>query len=64
MLNKLIQEAKDSLRLKLLMLTVFSNNPRAKNLYLKSGFKEAGTILKSIYYKGEYIDQIMMHKEL
>ena len=64
MLNKLIQEAKDSLGLKLLTLTVFANNPRARNLYNKVGFKEAGIIPNSIYYKGEYIDQIMMHKEL
>jgi len=64
MLNKLIQEARNTLGLKLLTLTVFSNNPRAKNLYHKVGFKETGVIPKSIYYKGKYIDQIMMFKEL
>ena len=64
MLNSLAHEAKDKLEVKLLTLTVFENNERAIAFYKKLGFKGAGTVPKSILYKGKYVGQMTMYKEL
>lgn len=60
-LNQSVQELPT---MKLIDLTVFEINDRAKHLYKKFGFKEFGRLPKSIFYKGEYIDEIYMYREV
>ena len=64
-LESVITEVKKSMPvLKIINLEVFANNPNAINLYKKVGFKEWGTLPEAIFYKGEYIDEISMYKEV
>ena len=56
----LLEFAFNEIRLHTVMLTVFSNNPRAIKAYNKCGFKEFGRRHEAIYHKGEYIDLIYM----
>jgi RimJ/RimL family protein N-acetyltransferase len=64
LLNSLIHEAKYKLKVKLLTLTVFENNKRGIAFYKKLGFKEAGTVPKSVLYKGKYVGLMTMYLEL
>lgn len=50
----------NEIRLHNVMLTVFSNNPRAIKAYTKCGFKEFGRRHDAIYHNGEYLDLIYM----
>ncbi|MBN1682846.1 GNAT family N-acetyltransferase [Candidatus Bathyarchaeota archaeon] len=63
MMNTLISKGKE-MGLKIITLTVFSSNSRAKHVYEKVGFRETGRIPKEIYKNGEFIDHIFMVKEL
>lgn len=45
-------------------LGVFGNNPIAKKLYEKMGFREYGMLPKGIQHKGELVDHIYMYREL
>ncbi|MGC8628855.1 MAG: GNAT family N-acetyltransferase [Candidatus Micrarchaeia archaeon] len=45
-------------------LEVYANNPAARHLYEKLGFVEAGKLPKAAVFKGEYVDSILMYKEL
>ena len=63
MLKNLISQA-EKIGLKMLTLTVFSTNKRAKHVYEKVGFKETGRKPKFIYKNGEYIDEVIMAKEI
>jgi len=59
MMKTLIEESR-RMGLKVLVLDVFASNSRARHLYQKMGFEEAGRIPKGIHRKGEYIDLIRM----
>jgi len=61
---KILMEQARLMNLKVLTLSVFATNKRAIHVYEKVGFKEAGRIRKGIYRKGEYIDRIIMTKDL
>ncbi|MBN1683040.1 GNAT family N-acetyltransferase [Candidatus Bathyarchaeota archaeon] len=63
MMNKLISQA-ESMGLRMLTLTVFSTNNRARHVYEKVGFREVGCIPKELYKDGKYIDHVWMVKEL
>ena len=63
MLETLILQAKN-MGLRILTLTVFSTNKRAKHVYEKVGFKETGRIPKDIFKNGKFIDQLIMVKDL
>jgi RimJ/RimL family protein N-acetyltransferase len=63
MMNILISKA-ENMGLKMLTLSVFSTNKRAKHVYEKVGFRETGCIPNEIYKKGNFIDHIIMVKEL
>jgi len=63
LMKALIEESRKA-GLKVLFLDVFDTNSVAKQLYVKSGFKEAGRIPKAILKKGRYIDLIRMTLEL
>jgi len=62
--KRTIKEAKKLSGIKMITLTVFGINRVAQNLYSKLGFKQAGTLPKYIFYKGKYIDEIIMYIEL
>jgi len=51
-------------RLKILMLDVFASNSRARHLYEKAGYRIVGCVPKAILKDGEYVDSIIMAKEL
>jgi RimJ/RimL family protein N-acetyltransferase len=63
MLRTLISHARE-IGLKVLRLSVFSSNSRAKHVYEKVGFKETGRITKEIFKDGKYIDEIIMTMDL
>ena len=56
----LLEFAFNEIRLHTVMLTVFSNNPRAIKAYNKCGFKEFGRRHEAMYHNGEYLDLIYM----
>lgn len=43
---------------------VFANNDGARGFYRKMGFRESGRIPKAIFYKGRYVDQVLMYLDL
>ena len=45
-------------------LDVFANNDRARHVYKKLGYNEIGNLPRGIKYRGEYVDSVMMAKEL
>jgi len=63
MLGTLISHARE-IGLKMLRLSVFSSNPRAKHVYEKVGFRETGRIPKEIFKDSKYVDEIIMTMEL
>lgn len=50
--------------LKIIKLSVYSENIRAQKLYEKLGFKEFGRLPGGCYYRGRYIDEIEMYKKV
>lgn len=60
-----ISEAKNEISgLRLVELEYFSINNIAKGLYEKMGFTEVGRIPGAIFYKGNYIDEVIMVKNI
>lgn len=41
-------------------LRVYGNNPRARHVYEKIGFKHEGTLRQHVYREGQYYDEHMM----
>lgn len=56
--------AKKRMGTTLLTLTCFANNRVARNLYRKLGFRKCGRYPGAFYFKGRYVDEIMMYKRL
>ena len=56
----LIAEGKD-MKLRLLKLSCFENNPVALALYKKLGFQRVGVIPGAFAYKSEYIGEVIMY---
>ena len=50
--------------MKILELTVFGNNPIARKMYQKFGFKEFGLLPKGLFLRHKYVDHIYMYKNL
>jgi RimJ/RimL family protein N-acetyltransferase len=46
------------------VLSLFSSNDRALHVYEKAGYCVAGRIPKAILKSGEYVDELVMTKEL
>ena len=63
MMKTLIDSAK-RIDLKMIKLQTFENNKNAIQFYRKYGFREVGRVPKEIFYKGKYIDNIIMVKEI
>ena len=61
LLNATISEAKKELKgLRMIELTVFDKNDIAIKLYKSVGFEEVARIPENIFYKGEYVDEVVM----
>ena len=63
LMKLLISHAK-TMGLKLLTLEVYATNKRAIHVYEKMSFKETGRIPKGLNRNGEYIDEVIMVREL
>ena len=63
MMKVLIEESRQ-VGLKLLRLSVFDSNLRAKHVYEKMGFREAGRIPKGMRKEMVYVDEVFMVAEL
>lgn len=60
-----IKEAQKNLMgLRIITLGVFSNNPLAKSIYEKFGFKEYGCLPEGVLHQGKYVDHLYMYKKL
>lgn len=65
LMQVVIQEAKKNLTgIRILELECFASNPTAPLLYKSCGFKEYGRLPKGLSRKGEFIDDILMYKEI
>ena len=65
LIKLLLEYAKDNLPdLKIVELKCFASNSKAIHVYQKLGFVQHGLLPKAVLYKGEYIDEIMMHQEV
>lgn len=60
--QKIIEKAVKKLKIKIIILYVYSGNEIAINLYKKMGFKKIGTIKKGVNYYGKLIDNNLMIK--
>jgi len=63
MIKTLIERAR-AMDLKVLMLSAFATNERARHVYQEAGFAETGRIPKKFFKEGKYIDEILMVKVL
>lgn len=65
LMEYILKEAEKNIpQLRIITLGVFSNNPIAKKMYEKFGFKEYGMLPKGILHKGNYVDHIYMYKNI
>ena len=64
LMKELLFLAKNYLNLKKVTLSVLEGNPRGIHLYKKLGFSEYGKLPKAALYKGDYVDEILMYKDL
>lgn len=61
LLETVIAEAKKELKgLRMIELSVFAINDIAISLYKSYGFQEVGRVPNKIFYKGEYVDEVIM----
>ncbi|OGH18336.1 MAG: hypothetical protein A3F31_02995 [Candidatus Levybacteria bacterium RIFCSPHIGHO2_12_FULL_38_12] len=51
-------------QLRIITLSVFSNNPIAINLYKKFGFVEFGRLPQGVLHKGNFVDHVYMYKKI
>lgn len=63
MIRELLSVEKN-LPIKIVELSVYQNNPLAKELYEKFGFKQFGKLPKGIKHRGIYVDHIYMYKNV
>lgn len=54
----------EKMNLKMLHLLVFTTNKRAIHVYEKVGFKKASWVPKIFNRNGEYIDELVMIREI
>lgn len=50
--------------LRTVVLGVFGNNHRGHHIYQKYGFREYGRLPGGIFHRGEYVDHILMYREV
>jgi L-amino acid N-acyltransferase YncA len=59
-MRKAVEMAKKNKKVKILSLRVFDVNKNAVHVYEKVGFKKIALLPKRGFYKGGYIDTIVM----
>lgn len=66
LLTKLVLEEATKIikNLKIVTLAVFTENKKAIRLYTKFGFKKYGLLPKGNKYKGKFVDDVLMYKEI
>ena len=65
LMQKIIEEAQKNIpQLQIITLTVFANNPVAKQLYEKMGFITYGLLPNGLKHKGVFVDNIYMYKSI
>jgi RimJ/RimL family protein N-acetyltransferase len=60
LMRKAIEMARKDKDIKIITLRVFSTNKSAIDLYKKIGFKVVARLPKRNYYKGKYVDDLVM----
>ena len=63
-INTIHQARENISKLRMIKLDCFATNYSALSLYEKMGFREVGRIPQSLHYKNEYIDEVIMIKEM
>lgn len=63
LLRALFEESK-KIGLKILEIDLLAVNDRAHHVYKKVGFTQCGRFPKRYFYKGQYVDQIIMYLKL
>ena len=63
MIKTLIEQA-HAMNLKLLTLSVYATNERARHVYQKLGFADTGRIPKKFFKEGRYVDETTMARAL
>lgn len=64
LMERLLTESVHLVGIKKIILQVFGNNKPAISLYEKIGFKEYGRLPKAIKWRGKYVDEILMYKDV
>lgn len=65
LMEAIINESRKNLKnLRMLELECFASNPVALDLYKSFGFKEYGRLPNGIAHKGNFVDSILMYKEI
>ncbi|PIR59671.1 MAG: hypothetical protein COU68_04300 [Candidatus Pacebacteria bacterium CG10_big_fil_rev_8_21_14_0_10_45_6] len=65
LLLECIAQAKEQISgLKMIQLECFATNTAALALYEKVGFREVGRVLGALLHKGEYVDEVVMVREM
>lgn len=64
LMERLIAGSVHLVGIKKIILQVFGNNKPAISLYKKFGFKEYGRLPKAIKWRGKYVDEILMYKNV
>jgi RimJ/RimL family protein N-acetyltransferase len=59
-----INEAEEKLNLTQITLGCYANNSVGLALYKKLGFTEYGRLPKGVYRQGNYVDEVLFHKDL
>ena len=64
LMKKALEEASSLVGIKKIILGVFANNKVAINLYKKLGFKEYGCLPCAIKWRGKFVDEVLMYKDI
>lgn len=64
LIEMLLSETLHLSGIKKIVLQVFGNNIPAINLYKKIGFRKYGHLPRAIKWRGKYIDEILMYKDM
>ncbi|MEK7580884.1 MAG: GNAT family protein [Patescibacteria group bacterium] len=65
LMELVLREAAEGLHgLKIITLSVFGNNSKARKMYEKFGFKEYGILPDGVLHQGKEVDHIFMYKSV
>jgi RimJ/RimL family protein N-acetyltransferase len=64
LLTEIEKEVQELPNIKVIIISSFANNTIANNLYKKFGYKPYGELPKAIHHKEEYVNELLMYKEV